>query len=242
MGHLPIVVTSGHAEKSSEFSEVLRLPSINIQGTWGSLAISPTIFQALKGINVDVVHTHTPARFFAESTTFFFKFVRKGAPVVLSYHQHNESLGQISTIAMNLHNKTVMTYLFNHVDKIIVTSYAYKRLIESYYRINGCKIAVIPCGIDTEIFSRLRFSMETQKERFGIFNENVILFVGRLVSYKGLEYLLKAMPLIIREFKDTVLVVVGDGNCRNEEFRNLYKKATIDYGFFLINNTATKND
>ena len=31
-------------------------------------------------------------------------------------------------------------------------------------------------------------------------------------------------------------------NIKNEEFRNLYKKATIDYGFFLINNTATKND
>ncbi len=223
MGHLPIVMTSGHTEKSSEFSDVLRLPSINIRGTWGNLAISPTIFQKLKGINVDVVHTHTPARFFAESTAFFFKAVRKGTPVVLSYHQHNDDLGLISNVVMNFHNKMVMDPLFNHVDKIIVTSRAYKELIESYYKIDGNKIAIIPCGVDTEIFSPLRFRKETQKERFGILNETVVLFVGRLVEQKGLEYLLQAMPSVIREFNDTVLLIVGDGNCRNE-LENLTKK------------------
>ena len=31
-------------------------------------------------------------------------------------------------------------------------------------------------------------------------------------------------------------------NLKNDDFRNLYKKATVDYGFFLINNSATKND
>lgn len=31
-------------------------------------------------------------------------------------------------------------------------------------------------------------------------------------------------------------------NLKNDDFRNLYKKATMDYGFFLINNTATKDD
>ncbi|MGD0644265.1 MAG: glycosyltransferase family 4 protein [Candidatus Bathyarchaeia archaeon] len=226
MGNLPIVVTSGHSEKSSEFCDVLRLPSIYLKGTWGNLAISPTILQALKGIKVDVVHAHTPARFFAESTAFFFKFVRKGTPVVLSYHQHNENLGLISNVVMNFHNKTVMTYLFNHVDKIIVPSCAYKRIVESYYRINGDKITVIPCGIDTETFNPLRFNVETQRERFGILNENVVLFVGRLVSYKGLEYLLNAMPLVIREFKDTVLVIVGEGNIRNE-LENLTKKLRL---------------
>ena len=29
---------------------------------------------------------------------------------------------------------------------------------------------------------------------------------------------------------------------KNDAFRNLYKQATLDYGFFLINNTATKDD
>ena len=221
MGNLPFEIC--HLEKSSEFCEVLRLPSIFMKGAWGNLAISPTIFQALKGINVDVVHTHTPARFYAESTAFFFKFIRKGTPVVLSYHQHNENLGLISNIVMNFHNKTVMDYLFNHVDKIIVPSRAYKRIVECYYRINGEKIAVIPCGINTETFNPLKFNSKTQRERFGISNENVVLFVGRLASYKGLEYLLNAMPPVIREFKDTVLMIVGEGNIRNE-LENLTKK------------------
>ena len=38
-----------------------------------------------------------------------------------------------------------------------------------------------------------------------------LLFVGRLVDKKGVEYLIKALPLILREHPGTPLVIVGDG-------------------------------
>ncbi|MDC0362370.1 glycosyltransferase family 4 protein [Halioglobus sp.] len=38
-----------------------------------------------------------------------------------------------------------------------------------------------------------------------------LLFVGRLVDKKGVEYLIRALPLILREHPGTPLVIVGDG-------------------------------
>lgn len=44
-----------------------------------------------------------------------------------------------------------------------------------------------------------------------------VLFVGRLVQPKGIEYLIRAMPQVLREIPEAKLVVIGEG----EELRNL---------------------
>ena len=47
---------------------------------------------------------------------------------------------------------------------------------------------------------------------YEIKNTKKILYVGRLSEEKGVEYLLKAMPLIIKEIPTIHLDIVGDGN------------------------------
>jgi glycosyltransferase involved in cell wall biosynthesis len=215
LGHVPIVVTSGNLKMTSEYSEVIRVPSIELKGNWGTIPISLTLLETLKGITADVIHVHTPARFFAESTSFFFKYVRKGLPVVLTYHLYNEGLPSTASLITYLHDKTVMRLVFKKIDKIIVPTNLYKELVERSYQVDNNKIAVIPYGIDTDFFDPLKYNSDEQRKAFGIFNENIILFVGRLETHKGVEYLLKAMPSIVREFKDTLLVIVGDGANRN---------------------------
>src|SRR5262249_33102175 len=44
----------------------------------------------------------------------------------------------------------------------------------------------------------------------------MILFVGRLVEKKGVEYLLNAMPSVIRAYPRAVLVIIGEGTQRPE--------------------------
>lgn len=81
-------------------------------------------------------------------------------------------------------------------------------------------------------------------------NYNQLLFVGRLSKEKGLDCLLKAMPLILSDKPDTFLTIIGDGPERkrleslshrlglnksiyfagmvaNEDLPEYYKKATI---------------
>ena len=42
-------------------------------------------------------------------------------------------------------------------------------------------------------------------------NENELLFVGRLVEKKGVDFLLAAMPLILKKYPNTILTIVGNG-------------------------------
>lgn len=68
---------------------------------------------------------------------------------------------------------------------------------------------VIPFGIDLKKFSISVGIMEKVKairERYG---PKIVLFVGRLIYYKGIEYLIKAMKNI-----DASLVVIGEGPLR----------------------------
>lgn len=75
-------------------------------------------------------------------------------------------------------------------------------------------IEVIPMGTDLT-----RFSPEKKdkllEEKYGSY----ILFVGRLSEKKGINYLIKAMPEILKEFPEIKLLIIGDG----EEKDNLVK-------------------
>jgi len=62
--------------------------------------------------------------------------------------------------------------------------------------------AVIPMGVDAHTTF---VPAQPTQERCGI------LFVGRLVDKKGLEYLIDAMPGILSQHPGTILTVIGDG-------------------------------
>jgi len=44
---------------------------------------------------------------------------------------------------------------------------------------------------------------------------SVVLFIGRLVEFKGVEYLIRAFTLIEQKYDDTTLLIVGDGPLRS---------------------------
>ena len=54
---------------------------------------------------------------------------------------------------------------------------------------------------------------------------SLVLYVGRLVPYKGCDYLLRAMELVQREHPKARLVVIGDG-----EFRHTLERLNKDLG------------
>ncbi len=74
------------------------------------------------------------------------------------------------------------------------------------------RIDVIRCGIDIARFSPQR--------RSNINNRIELLTVTRLVEKKGLEYLIRAIPIVIREMPDCILTIVGSG-ALNDHLRHL---------------------
>lgn len=70
------------------------------------------------------------------------------------------------------------------------------------------KIELIPLGIDVEKFTSFHPD-PTFKQRHH-FQKHVLLFVARLMEYKGAQFIMEAAPEILKSFPDTSFVFVGE--------------------------------
>ena len=71
------------------------------------------------------------------------------------------------------------------------------------------------------------------KEKFAIENKKVVLYVGRLVKNKGVDYLIKAFAELINEREDVVLIIIGRGECR-DELELLSKNLNIEDSVYFM--------
>jgi glycosyltransferase involved in cell wall biosynthesis len=81
--------------------------------------------------------------------------------------------------------------------------------------VSSHKLTIIPYGVDADYFSDERSAV--MRERLGIAEDApVIGAIGRLVYKKGFDYLLSAMPEVLREHPGACCVIGGDGDLRDE--------------------------
>jgi glycosyltransferase involved in cell wall biosynthesis len=95
--------------------------------------------------------------------------------------------------------------ILQRVDNVTVVSRAMKKDLRKL-GLKDDSVHVIPMGVDL----RQRF-VPPDRER----NGNRLLFVGRLVEKKGVEYLVRAMPAIVEAHPDVLLNIAGDGPDRH---------------------------
>ncbi|MFC2010207.1 glycosyltransferase [Chloroflexota bacterium] len=76
------------------------------------------------------------------------------------------------------------------------------------------RISVIPCGVNLELFHPV--DKESVRQELSLTNEKIILFVGRIEPLKGLEQLLKAIPLLRNGQGARLVIIGGDENSQTE--------------------------
>lgn len=69
--------------------------------------------------------------------------------------------------------------------------------------IPGNKIQIVHCGIDSELFMRKESGRPPQKFQ--------VLLIARLTPMKGIEYLIRAVPLLLEWHCDIFVKIVGNG-------------------------------
>jgi D-inositol-3-phosphate glycosyltransferase len=128
--------------------------------------------------------------------------------------------------------------------RIIVTTEREKSDLVHYYYANPEKIGVVPCGVNLELFKPLDKIDAGQK--LGLTTEKVMLFVGRIDPLKGIDKLIKTIPLLKNQGKMKLVVVGGDENSQVEleglkkladeldisdlvDFRGLVKQEQLPY-------------
>lgn len=147
-------------------------------------------------------------------------------PIVFHLHSVEEqrSLGSGSEVVKYLEKTMVQK-----ADKIITVSNSMKEfLIKLGYPQE--KIVVCYNGCDPEKYDPKKVKkekLEKLREYYGIKEgEKVIFFIGRLTWIKGVKNLIKAMPLVLKDFPESKLIILGKGE-EYSELVELSKKLGI---------------
>lgn len=99
--------------------------------------------------------------------------------------------------------------------EVIVNSNYMKSELQRLFGLPFEKINVVPNGVNTGAFTGIERDYEFRR-KYAMDNEKIILFMGRLVYEKGIQYLISAMPKILSRYHDVKLVIAGKGGMLDE--------------------------
>jgi len=157
---------------------------------------NPTLCRILKKSKTDIYHLHLPN----PMAVLAFLIAKPKGRLIITWH--SDIIKQ--KIFMPFY-KPFLNKILKRADKIIVTSENYLNS-SPYLKKSKRKCIFIPLGIDINNFketSAIKRRAKSIKKKYG---KKIILFVGRLVYYKGVEYLIRAVKDI-----DAHLLVIGNG-------------------------------
>jgi glycosyltransferase involved in cell wall biosynthesis len=130
-------------------------------------------------------------------------------PLILHFHstEHGRTGDGSETI------KSLERLAGKAADAIITVSYAMRdELISLGYEER--KIRVVWNGVDHEKYNPAKFSHEkirAFREKIGVGDSPLMLFIGRLSWVKSADTLVHAMPAILKEVPNAKLVIIGKG-------------------------------
>lgn len=183
---------SGELPKEERINDVLvrRFKSFSPNNAYH---ISFEMLRELRSSEFDVVHGHSYHAF----PLFFSRYAKRKRFIVTPYyHGHGSTMLRDSLLRLY---KPFGKKIFQEADRIIAVSNHEKALLIKDFKIDNDKIAIIPSGIDFAEFKALK-----KKER----EHKTILCVGRLEEYKGVQYIIQALPLLDAGIR---LEIVGKG-------------------------------
>jgi len=126
---------------------------------------------------------------------------QKNIPLVATVHDVNLHPGD----TVNFRTALIFFRIIDLADQIIVHGDSLAHELSRLYGVSEKRINVVPHG-NHDIY--LSVSEEVTRHRP---EPGHVLFFGRMKRYKGLEYLMKAAPLIASKIKNLKIVVAGEG-------------------------------
>ena len=174
-----------------------------------SFYFCPGIYFFIKGKKCDIIHIHG---YHVLSTLFAVISNRRDPSFIFTPHYH----GAGHTIFRNILNKLykpVGAWIFDKADRVICVSKYEMDLVKRDFNIPDFKLVMIPNGVNLEEFKGIE---PTQKDH------KTLLYVGRLEEYKGIQYIIKALP----QLSDYRFEIIGKGVYKNE-LRRLAEKVGV---------------
>lgn len=191
-----------------------KLPVLN------QLALIPAMKQRLLEViaieQPDIIHAHSPA-LNGLAALLASKAAGKatGIPVVYEVRAFWEDAAvdhgtcKEGDLRYRL-TKAMETYVLKHANAV-TTICEGLRLDMLSRGIPANKITAIPNAVNVEQFQLLTEKDQQLQQSLGLEGKKVLGFLGSFYAYEGLDLLIAAMPAILKQVPDTVLLLVGGG-------------------------------
>lgn len=208
-----------------ESPDVLRVPAIqNFNGSDFSvqLPVPNLIRDFIENFKPDIIHSHHP---FLLGDAALRESWKMDVPIVFTHHTLYERYTHYVPLDSPVLKRVAIrlaTEYCNLCDHVIAPSGSIERLLVE--RGVTTPIEVIPTGIDTKFFisgNRRRF----RKRNSIASGTKVIGHVGRLAAEKNLVFLAEAVGECLRRFPDSLFLIVGSGDARDDMLGALQRHA-----------------
>lgn len=237
-GHSIHIVTSGgdgldsYSQKNGV--DIHRSSPVKIEGNNFIDKINHLNFQlAARAVEViqqyggfDLIHGHDWLVFWAS------KILKHGFRIPLVHTIHATEYGRNHGIHNDLQRyiNDVEWYTCYEAWKLIVCSDYMKEEIKRLFQLPEDKVKIINNGVEPDNFNT---EVEDEfREKYAHPDEKIIFYVGRLVREKGIQYLIRALSIILHDQPQIKLVIAGKGPYEGELKRKAEELGIADRVYF----------
>ena len=203
LGHEITVFTSRFDTKLPEQEEFEGLKIFRSKQSMNlfTTPVTPALKSDLLADHWDIVHTHAPPPL---SSYYVAKAKNKANfPTVMTYHCDPEIPVRGGGVLTSMYQSIFGNYTLRRMDLVLAETETYAATSRAIWNTHA---KVIPPGVDIERFNP-RIKGDSIRERYGLGDSKVVLFVGRLTFHKGINHLIEAAGI----YPNAKYLIVGAG-------------------------------
>ena len=161
----------------------------------------------IREVQPDVLHVQETNDYWYDLTLL----LNKMPPLVTTIHDVFRHPGDRESVPGSEYTRRIAFY---RSQQLIVHAQLLKDALTKHFRLPQQRVSVLPHGELGSLYQRLAGGNQLEREPY------TLLFFGRIWPYKGLKYLLEAMPLVAERIPEVKLIIAGRGENIEQYFSN----------------------
>jgi 1,2-diacylglycerol 3-alpha-glucosyltransferase len=218
LGHNVFIFAQDAADYEDDEPFIFRYPALQLglpHEIPATIPFSPFIDKLFPSLKVDVIHSHHPILVGQAAANIAEKY---GLPLVFTYHSRYHEYSQYLPIKSDTLDEfvrdVITTWMVGYIGRcqhIVVPSESIRQKLMDEHGISSC-VTVVPTGIDLNLFKKA--DGRKVRGKHGWNDDKVLFSIGRLVREKSWDMLLEAVKLVVERNPAVRLVLIGDGDER----------------------------
>ncbi|MBU0468557.1 MAG: glycosyltransferase [Candidatus Omnitrophica bacterium] len=215
---ITVIYWLDHKELLNDFKETgVKVIKLDFKNTI-SLKTVYKVCKILKTHSTDILHTH----FFDADLIGFFASLITRVPLIINIHSYPFPVERKHSFRYKI--------LSLFVKKVLCVSETVKIHVLKETNIKPDLIEVIHNGIELcpENEKKDTQDITDAKNSFRISRDNIIIGnISRLIADKGQKFLIQAIPLVLKQYPNLKVIIVGDGPLKSD-LSELTKKLSLE--------------